>query len=77
MREGGPGYGTEAGRNETQEAAQRLDEARVAQRRAEGPGCFTLWHDHYVGLADDGLDERLDSLFRLRNGLRGGQERMA
>jgi hypothetical protein len=40
---------------------------------------LTLRRDHCVGLADsdDGLDEGLDSLYRLRNGLRGGESRMA
>ncbi len=37
----------------------------------------TLLHYHCVSPAYDGLDKGLDSLFRLPNGLREGQSRMA
>ncbi len=67
----GPGYGTEAGRDEAQRRAGMRVEASWDGRR--GAGMLTLLRDHCVSFADDGLDEGFHSRSRLCNRLRGGQ----
>jgi hypothetical protein len=63
-RGGGPRWGAEAG-------------VEAGWDRRRGAGMLTLQRDHCVSLADDGLDEGLDSRSRLLNRLRGGQSRVA
>jgi hypothetical protein len=52
-------------------------EASWDGRRGARIPVLTLRRDHCVSLADDGLDEGLDSRSRLLNRLRGGQSRVA
>jgi hypothetical protein len=71
----GPGYATEAGRDEARRRAEMRAEAGWVGR--SGVGMHTLLRNRCVSLANDGLDEGMDSRSRLRNRLLRGQSRVA